>query len=176
MAITVAPKFKRLTWKQFKLVVSIPGGSEEAQISSQTSQPRRLRPEKAPNGRFRLPSYTIAIGVDPNHTLVLKSAKRTDELLQHEQGHYDLLILVTRALARKLESIEGTSPEDLGAKVEEATAQHAERAEAIDDRYDFQTEHGRNRPMQSRWDTAIAHALGDPKASELFEDSKATWP
>jgi hypothetical protein len=106
MSITTASKFKRLTWKQFKPATSIPGGSE-AQISSQTSHPRRLRPEKTPNGRFRLPSYSIAVGVDPNHTLVLNSAKRTDELLQHEQGHYDLLIPVTHAFAPKLESIEG---------------------------------------------------------------------
>jgi predicted secreted Zn-dependent protease len=176
MSITVAPKFNRLTWKQFKPVASIPGSSEEAQISSQTSQPRRLRPEKTSNGRFRLPSYTIAVGIDPNQTLVLKSANQTNELLQHEQGHYDLLILLTRALARKLESLDGTSPEDLGAKVDEATTRHAERAEAIDDRYDLQTDHGRNRTMQLRWDAAIAHASGDPKALERFEDSKALWP
>ena len=57
--------------------------------------------------------------------------------------------------------------QDLATQLEDAKAQHAERAQAMDAEYDRQTDHSRNRAAQVKWDAAIAQALRDPRATKV---------
>ena len=98
----------------------------------------------------------------------MRKAKKTNELLQHEQGHLDLLVLCTRALATELESLEALSAGSLVEQIQTVSTKHDERAEAIDAAYDEKTEHSRNKAAQLTWDKAIADAMGDPKCSALL--------
>lgn len=167
MSITVRAIPTRISWDLFRPVNSIPGTSETAQINPQMSPLHNLHPQRTPDGRFRFPSFTVTVGVNRQNTLVLRTANKTNELLQHEQGHYDLLILVCRAMARELDSLEAASVQDLGRQLQETKARHDARAQAIDAEYDRQTENSRNRPLQSKWDAAIAQAMRDPHASQV---------
>lgn len=99
--------------------------------------------------------------------MILKKAAKTNELLAHEQGHFDLLVLVARALARDLESLAAASVEELGTLLQEAKDQHHARAQTIDEAYDDQTKNSRDRAAQKKWDTAIKSALGNPKATDI---------
>jgi hypothetical protein len=166
MAIRVMT-LPRVGWELFRTVDSIQGTTEAAQISPELPALSNLRPERTPGGRFRLPSLTFTVGVDRNQTLVLRSANRTADLLKHEQGHYDLLVLVTRAMARELESLEAASVPELGRLVTATQQTHAARAQVVDEEYDKQTEHSRNRAAQQRWDTAIMAALASPRADSI---------
>lgn len=165
MSITVRANPTRVSWSHFRPVGSIPDSSEEAQINPEMPPLQNLHPQRTPNGRFRLPSTTLTVGLNGHNTIVVRTANKTAELLQHEQGHFDLLVLVTRALAKDLESIESASMDDLGRQVKDAVARHDARAQQIDAEYDKQTEHSRNRTEQSKWDTAIAQALRSPQAT-----------
>ena len=168
MPIKVSANPSRLTWSHFRTVSSIPGTDEEAQVNPEMSPIQNVHPQ-ADGKRFRLPSLTLSVKINTHNTMVLKTAAKTNELLQHEQGHLDLLILVTRALARDLENLEADSGEELGTLLQEAASLHAERAQTIDAAYDDQTDHRRNKLKQGTWDRAIASALRDPKASKVVD-------
>jgi hypothetical protein len=168
MPIRVSVNPSRLTWSHFRTVSSIPNSSEEAQVNPEMMPIENVRPQSV-GERFRLPSLTLSVKINAHNTLVLKTAHKTKELLQHEQGHLDLLVLVTRALARDLENLEADSVNELATLLEEAKSLHDERAQAIDAAYDDQTEHSRNSLKQAAWDRAIAQALNDPRASKVVD-------
>ena len=154
-------------WELFRPVASIPDTSEEAQINPELPSVPNLHPERTPGGRFRLPSFTFSVGVNRQNTMIVRTASKTADLLKHEQGHYDLLVLVARAWARELESLEVESVAELGRQLAAARQTHDERAQALDAEYDKQTEHSRNRAAQQRWDIAITAALADPRSTTI---------
>ena len=165
MPITVVANPIRLTWNHFRVVKFIPRNLS-AQTSTQFFIPGFV-PEKMTTKRVRMPSVTIRVEVNTQDTQVLRTANRTNDLLQHEQGHYDLWFLVSRALARELESIETDSLQDLISKFRQVKTLHDEHVRVIEAAYDQQTDHHRNRPGQLRWDAAIAQAMRDPRSLEV---------
>lgn len=166
MAIRVQT-LPRIGWELFRPVPSIPDTTEEAQIHPELPALANLRPERTREGRFRLPSFTLNVTVTRHDTMVVSTASKTADLLKHEQGHYDLLVLVTRALARELESLDAASVAELGRLVNTAYQTHDGRAQALDAEYDKQTNHSRDRAAQQRWDTAITAALANPAADVI---------
>ena len=168
MPVKVSVNPARLTWNHFRAVSSIPNSDEDAQVNPEMSPIQGVHPQRV-GERFKLPSLTLFVKINSHNTLVLKSAHKSKELLQHEQGHLDLLVLVTRALARDLEALEADSVDELATLLEDAKSLHDERAQAIDAAYDDQTEHSRNVSKQATWDRAIAQALNDPRASKVVD-------
>jgi len=166
MAIRVTT-LPRVGWELFKAVDSIPDTTEEAQIHPELPALTGLRPERTKGGTFRLPAMTLNVGVNRQDTMILKTASKTADLLKHEQGHYDLMVLITRAMARDMEAVEADTVPELGRLVNEAQQTHADRATALDEEYDKATDHSRNRQAQANWDAAIAAALANPKADKI---------
>lgn len=168
MAITVTPNPVNLTWANFRPVDSSPdlSGNEVAQVHPETVMPDNIQVVRNQN-LFKLASFTIGVRVVPQDTIVLRSANQTDDLLRHEQGHYDLLILTVRAMARELNAASAGSAGDLGARVQAIRQTHATRATAIDSAYDTQTRNGQDATQQTNWNNAIAAALGNPNASAV---------
>jgi len=168
MAISVHVNPARLTWGLFRPVDSIPDDSEDAQIAPIATGLENFHPQRLRNGNFKIPDLTITVSLDRSNTLVLHTADKTPELLSHEQRHLDLLVLVTRALARELEPIEAMSVSELATQLQAVKDRHAANAEAIDKAYDTQTDHSRNRAAQARWDSAIAQAMGSDNATQVL--------
>lgn len=167
MSIKVVVNPAKITWNLFRPVSFIPGTKEEAQIHSEIAPLVNLVPKKTVNGRYRLPDATMNVGINRTDTLVLRAAKQTDDLLKHEQGHYNLLILVARALARELESIEAGTVAELVTKMQKAQTDHDTRASAIDDAYDTQTQHSRSTTQQLKWDAEIKRALDRDQVTQV---------
>jgi hypothetical protein len=165
VSISVLPKPSRVSWSLFRPVTVIPGTKEEAQIHPEMQPFSGLRPLRSPGDTYRFPSFTITVGVNRDDTLVVNTASKTSELLQHEQGHFDILLLTVRALARELEALEAPSINELQSG--SAREIHQERATTIDAAYDEQTDHSRNKPVQNKWNKAIADALADARATKL---------
>ena len=167
MAIRVLT-LPRVGWELFRPVGHIPDTPEEAQINPELPAVPNLRPERTAGGRFRLPAFTFNVGVNRHETMILRTANKTADLLKHEQGHYDLLVLVTRAWARELESLEADSVAELGRQLADSQQTHADRAQALDAEYDKQTDHSRDRAAQQRWDQAITTALANPSTDTIL--------
>ncbi len=155
--ITVLADPRVLTWSMFRSVDSLPE-SEDAHIAAEMSFPRPLRMESA-DGEYRLPAFTIIVAPEPARTMVRRSAERSATLLRHEQGHYDIVVLVARALGRALASISASSVSELSGRAEDCVTQHTNRAVRLSEAYDRQTAHGRGLSEQARWSERIAAAL-----------------
>lgn len=98
--------------------------------------------------------------VDMNISLVATdcwavSRQMTNDLLKHEQGHYDILALSARELYNKIIHMSANSPYELQVKVTDLQEKSAERVNEADERYDKQTEHGKNIKVQKIWDKKI---------------------
>jgi hypothetical protein len=168
MPITVTPNPINLTWANFRPVDSSPdlSGDEVAQIHPETSMPDQIQVARNQNV-FKLGSFTIGVAPVSADTIVLRSAQQTAELLRHEQGHYDLLILTVRAMARELESASAGSAGDLNTRVQAIQKTHADRADKLDKAYDTQTKNGKDAKVQSDWNGWIAAALGNRAATSI---------
>jgi Bacterial protein of unknown function (DUF922) len=156
----------RLAWSLFRQVDSIEGSPEDARIAAEMSFPQPLRMANV-DGRYRLPSFTITVAPEPTRTMVRRSLGTSDALLRHEQGHYDIVILAARALARELESLTAPSERELSRLAEERVAEHTARAERVSEEYDRQTDRSRDSTAQARWNEMIAGALKDPAATHI---------
>ena len=155
----------RLTWSLFRSVDSLVD-SEDAHIAAEISFPRPLRMESFA-GAYRLPAFTIIVAPEPARTVVRREAQGSAELLRHEQGHYDIVVLAARALARELASLSAPSGTELSQRAEDRTAKHTDRAAQLSKEYDRQTDHGRDLTEQRRWSDRIGAALTMEAAEEL---------
>jgi uncharacterized protein DUF922 len=163
--ISVVAEPPRLTWSDFQTVESL-AGSEDAHIGAEISFPRPLRMESVA-GAYRLPAFTITVAPEPSRSLVRRSAKGSAELLRHEQGHYDLVLLAARALARELATLTTSSATELSQRTQDCVSEHTERAARLSQAYDRQTDHGRNTPAQARWSDRIGVARAAEAVDEL---------
>jgi hypothetical protein len=95
----------------------------------------------------------VDVTVSTDRLKVRIGAAQTDELLKHEQGHADLCWLAGLAAGREI--LSGTGNRD------NIITRHGTRSQAVQDRYDRNTEHGTHSTHQGRWnrilDAAILH-------------------
>ena len=88
-----------------------------------------------------------------------------DELLAHEQGHYDIHALLTRDFflrVMKLKANEYSNPGALAADVTSAQRATVDKSGAVQARYDTATSTGTNKPEQAKWKRIIASAFDTP--------------
>jgi len=163
--ISVVADPPRLTWTVFRTVDSL-AGSEDAHIGAEISFPQPLRMEHD-GDVYRLPTFTITVAPEPSRTLVRASAKGSEELLRHEQGHYDLVLLAARALARELSTLTVSSATELSQLTQDSVDEHTKRAARLSQAYDRRTDHGRNLAAQARWGERIAAALAVESVDDL---------
>ena len=156
--ITVRADPPRLSWALFRPVAAIPGSSEDARIAAEMSFPQPLR-ITGDGDLYRLPPFTIRVAPEPGQTMVRSGIRPSSDLLRHEQGHYDLVVLAARALARDLDALSSPSARELSGRVEELVAEHTRRAARLSDLYDRETLHSHDAAAQSRWEQVIDAAL-----------------
>src|SRR5262249_54840840 len=88
-----------------------------------------------------------------------------DELLSHEQGHYDIHALLTRDFflrVMKLKSKEYANPGALVADVTTAQRATVDKSGTVQARYDTATSTGSNKTEQAKWKRIIASAFDTP--------------
>jgi len=164
--IVVRAEPARLTWSVFREQESAGGALEHARLAAEMSFPQPLRIERT-DGSYRLPGFTITVAPEPSRTVASRAVRGSDSLLRHEQGHYDIVLLAARALARELEPMTAASTQALTAAVEECVSKHTRRAERLSEAYDAATDHSHDADQQQRWLEKIRAALADAAATEL---------
>jgi hypothetical protein len=85
-------------------------------------------------------------------------AKDRTELLKHEQGHYDLFRICSRDLKKRLSS-SVYSAANYKQEVRNIFNKTFSEYEALQRKYDEDTNHMQNRPAQLKWDKWIAKKL-----------------
>ena len=110
------------------------------------------------DGRFRLGTFGVRLRIVAEDTWVVRSAK-TDALLAHEQGHFDISGLDARQLMHDLAALRADTTDELQRLVTERIERSRTESQAMSDRYDDETDHGRNADAQRRWETAIREAI-----------------
>ena len=155
-----------LTWGDFtELASRPPGETEDAQIHTETAGPDEATVERVGNG-MRVRDLTLALTVISTDTWVVGS-QRTDRLLNHEQGHFDITGLVARDMARQILRARAQSLNELQRQVRRLIARYNNLADRLTNQYDRQTDHGRNQASQRKWNDQIQQAIrsGRPLAS-----------
>lgn len=155
MSIQVVPIPAQLAWSQFKVVDSIPHG-EDAHTDLNFNLPNRNF--RMVGGQYML-ADNLRMTVSPI-IRVLKGANQTADLLAHEQGHYNIGILVGRAMARELETLSSANAHTLANTASKVFDRHRlTLMPVVQDDYDTKTKHGLDSKEQTNWNGLIASGL-----------------
>jgi hypothetical protein len=105
----------------------------------------------------RIGSFNATLQLDPAGSWVRKE-KATDELLKHEQGHFDIGILCQKELLSKIQASSYTKNnfKPLLQSIFNSTMQKYHR---MGEQYDNETVHGKNKDNQEKWNTLIQTEL-----------------
>jgi len=80
-----------------------------------------------------------------------------EHILKHEQVHFDIAEVFARRMRMKLRNTSFT--ENVKAEVKKIYVEVLQELEALQDKYDWETNFSRNREAQERWNVRIADAL-----------------
>jgi hypothetical protein len=113
--------------------------------------------------------FTVRSGFDKNKSWRRSNVKNNPELLEHEQGHLDINELNAERL-KELKDIPATKGIDYQEAMEKLRQTIRTRAEEIvkqsqaeQERYDAETNHGRNYVRQAEWIDSLHQRLADAK-------------
>lgn len=149
---------RNIAWSEFKEVSSRPDGeSEDAQISVELGAEKKVSVERE-NGQFKLGKVTFKMTVKKAESWAVGSQK-SDTLLAHEQGHYDIVGLFYRDLMTALRSLRENSVSDLGSETNRLMQEYDQLADAMSDKYDAETNHGLNTTRQQTWEKQIQDCI-----------------
>ena len=123
----------------------------------------------------------ITIRLHRSHCWSVRSCQ-TNELLKHEQGHFDIVAIGARELHKRLMRLMVNNSRDLRNFMNDIHANFASNIESINTRYDNATNHSLNVAVQRTWDQQIAsvklNALGTlndlPQAVNVLTQSGIT--
>ena len=87
-----------------------------------------------------------------------------EELLAHEQLHFDISELVMRRMREKFKAISYTDSEQVNKEIKKLFAEAEKERRDINDAYDEETEHGVNKQEQLNWQKMIQDELEDMEA------------
>lgn len=83
---------------------------------------------------------------------------KDDELLRHEQGHFDIVALAMREAANLTSKLKGKSFDDLEEQKGAITERFEKKMKAVSERYDDRTNHSVKKAVQRRWLRSIRKA------------------
>ncbi|MEW7989879.1 MAG: DUF922 domain-containing protein [Candidatus Thiodiazotropha sp.] len=145
---------RTIAWSEFRDINKRPKGeTENAQISVGLRHGKVKTVEE--HGEYKLGEMEFKIIVKKAESWVVKSEK-TEQLLVHEQGHYDIAGLCYRDFLAAVRALQEDSRNELLRQVNGLMAEHGQRAVSLSDEYDVDTEHGLNQTQQQSWLNQIA--------------------
>lgn len=145
---------RRLTWGDFK---GRPG-AEAGLIAAQTAS-TLIHAVRCAGSNFE---FSVVAAIRPNESWVrlslLQSVEQNARALRHEQTHFDLTEVHARRLRRYFTELETPCaiPSD---SLAEMAGRVAKDESIAQERYDADTDHGRNAPEQTRWERDVEERL-----------------
>jgi hypothetical protein len=155
MPVTMTGFEHRVAWREFQRVATRPDrGTEDAYIKAGKHVSYDFG---GPTGSFRVTAVRATIAVNQAESWVV-NGKATDELLAHEQAHFDMTALGMREEAQRVSSLTGRNQQDLTSQYAQIRDEINAKIAAANARYDTRTDHGDNKPAQRRWLRSIQAA------------------
>ena len=149
---------RQVLWSEFQEVATRPSGeNEDAQIDTQTLQPERVGVARE-QGRFRLGNFAVKVIVIRDNSWVVASQK-SDTLLAHEQGHFDITGLVARDLVKALGALRVSTTDELQREVSRLFETYDAWAKSLSKQYDDETNNSRNAKIQAEWEARIRTSI-----------------
>ena len=145
---------RKLNWSDFK-------GTPDANSSywAYTGYLVRYRYEdvKISGDMVSIGNFEVTVELDPSKTWAKKD-KTSDELLIHEQGHFDIGILCGREMLAtfKRTSFERSNYRD---QIQSIFREILKKYIEMGHQYDSETDHFRNKKEQERWNALISDKL-----------------
>jgi hypothetical protein len=147
-----------LTWGDFTELPSRPPGEiEDAQIHTEAALPDEVTVEGI-GGRLRVVGVIVTLRIINGDTWVVGSQK-SDSLLNHEQGHFDITGLLGHDMARQILNAKAHKLSELQQQMRRVVARSNRLAARLTEQYDGQTDHGLNEAAQRRWDDRIQSSI-----------------
>jgi hypothetical protein len=144
---------RKLTWADFKSKKQEFGTGMDAY----TAYTITLTPEN--NGKTDSITVHVECSFEKNKSGV-KKGKQSDDLLKHEQGHFDLAEVYARLLRKKLSATK-TSLQNAQNTLNNLYKSAFAELEAEQAKYDRETDHSRVADKQELWNKKIAGRLAE---------------
>ena len=152
-----------LSWSDFIKKPSRPAGSsEDAQI-----HPELEFKDFKLNGKGKsvsIADLTITIRVVKADSWVVNGTQSND-LLNHEQGHYDILAISAREFYAALKKLSAATTHALQTELSKLQEEALKKVTRVDARYDIQTKHSLDKVAQNEWNKKIAAEKQKPDGS-----------
>ncbi|MEZ5347437.1 MAG: hypothetical protein R2681_18035 [Pyrinomonadaceae bacterium] len=169
MAITVQANPVNLTWTNFtvvpnKILDPADGSLQDSYTKFDFSMP--AMPPRTVDGKLAL-ADPLTITITPN-ARIWSGAPQTDELLSHEQLHYDVGIVTARAFAREISRLRKDTQAELVLALRAAETLHfITRTGLIQKRYDIDTRHGAQTHYQKIWKDRMTACLANVNSTQI---------
>ena len=95
----------------------------------------------------------------------VKKGKETDYLLKHEQGHFDIAILLVREILKQVTETHFTKT-NFQTGISKIVSTVAEKYRKMGIEYDKETDHSKNITAQQKWDNFLAQALRESETTK----------
>jgi hypothetical protein len=170
MAITAVASPDDLTWDNFEVTpdrILDPGDGTLVDAFTRFDFDLPDLPPRKIGNEFALADPNV-IAISPN-AQVFANVLQTDELLSHEQLHYDVGMVTARALARELTRMRAPTLAALKGAIRDCCHLHLKtRAGLIQRRYDKDTNHGTIAHYQKIWKDGMTGCLANERADLLL--------
>lgn len=149
---------RTITWQEFRAISTRPSGeNEDAQIETTVVQPNRVSIVQEQR-RLRLGNYEGTLQIVRNNSWVVATHK-TEKLLEHEQGHFDITGLCARDLMKALGNLRADTAEELQQEVTRLYEAYDAWGDKLSEQYDEETNRSRNEAAQRDWNARIRTAI-----------------
>ncbi|MEM9259862.1 MAG: DUF922 domain-containing protein [Bacteroidota bacterium] len=138
------------------------GIHEDAQIKTITT---KFKPSfTKPDAGWEVKDIEVELAVSKNNSWVVKG-KQTAVLLNHEQGHYNIMALGSRDMYRQIKALKGKSRQAIMKEAKKIMGTVQTTVDEKDDLYDDQTDHGNIPASQLKWDNNIRGEMENEKGT-----------
>ena len=157
-------------WSDFTTKESRPTGEDEDAHIEALSKAANMQGMKK-DGKYKVSSIKLRLYVDKGASWAVKGTK-TDELLQHEQRHFDITAIGARELHKRVLELRTDSADELIAEIQVLQTEIQELTDELNELYDDETDHSRKKARQQHWNTNI-NAVKKRDTGTLNELKKA---
>jgi hypothetical protein len=160
--------YHKLTWDDFKGNPPTNGNDAETDggVANSWNTDKPVRDGQG-GWTCKLKDVKVHSYMDKTQSGVKPDAK-TDALLQHEQYHMDLYEVWARELEKALKAIvgKGSTPQeavdDAAAQAKKAVEENNQKCMEMQQKYDDETDHGKDKEKQKAWCEKIGNLLNPP--------------
>jgi hypothetical protein len=168
MTVTVVIRPVSLSWKDYTEQDKIIDPADKTEQSAFTAFDwdfPAVKPVRLADGNVALPDLNLTL---TPIALVKKGITRSDELLSHEQFHYDVGQVISRVVKKKLEALSAKNATGLDVESDLIFQHHfVLRAGLIQRRYDKETRHGKEGMYQKSWKKLMQQTMNQPNATQI---------